>query len=72
MLFTEYNEEECIKTWQEDGFVKGLAEGTQRKAIEDARNFYANGVSVELIAKSLNMTVEQVTEIVKDVVVAQA
>lgn len=68
MLFTEYNEEECIKTWQEDGFVKGLAEETH----EAARNFYANGASVELIAKSLNMTVEQVMDIVKDVVVAQA
>lgn len=46
--------------------------GRKDKGIEDVRNFYANGASVELIAKSMNMTVEQVTEIVKDVVVAQA
>lgn len=43
--------------------------GEQRKAIEDVKSFYANGVSVELIAKSMNMTIEQVQDIVKDVVV---
>ena len=43
----------------------GLQEGEQKKAIEDARNFYANGASIELIAKSLKMTEEQVRKIVK-------
>ncbi len=47
-----------------------IAEGEQRKAIEDARSFYANGASLELIAKSLNMPLEQVKEIVKDTSVA--
>ena len=42
--------------------------GKQEKAIEDARSFYANGASIELIAKSLHMTIEQVKEIVQDVV----
>lgn len=37
-------------------------------SVEDARSFYANGVSLEVIAKSLNMTVEKVREIVKDLV----
>ena len=45
---------------------EGYEEGAQQKTIEDARSFYANGVSIELIAKSLKMTVEQVEEIVKD------
>lgn len=39
-------------------------EGRQEKAVEAARNLYANGVSIDIIAKSLNMTVEQVKEIV--------
>lgn len=39
---------------------------TQQTNIEAARSFYANGVSVEIIAKSLNMTEEQVLEIVKE------
>ncbi len=49
---------------------EGIAEGERRKAIEDARSFYANGASLELIAKSLNMPLEQVKEIVKDTSVA--
>ena len=40
------------------------AKGREEKAVEDARSFYANGASLELIAKSLNMTEEQVKEIV--------
>ena len=39
-------------------------EGRQEKAIEAARSFYENGVSIELIAKSLKMTPERVLEIV--------
>ena len=41
-----------------------MTEAAEEKAIEVARNLYANGVSVEIIAKSLNMTMEQVKEIV--------
>ncbi len=52
----------------ENGKEAGKLEGAQQKAIEDARSFYANGASIELIANSLKMTIEQVKEIVKDVV----
>lgn len=48
----------------ESGKEAGIAEGVQQKAKEDARNFYANGASIELIAKSLHMTEGQVREIV--------
>ncbi len=48
------------------GKEEGIATGKQEKAVEDAKNFYANGASVELIAKSLKMTVEQVENIVMD------
>ena len=50
------------------GIQQGIQQGEEKKSIEDARNFYVNGVSIELIAKSLKMTEEQVKEIVKDVV----
>ena len=50
------------------GIQQGIQQGEEKKAIEAARNFYVNGVSIELIAKSLKMTEEQVKEIVKDVV----
>ena len=59
MCLTEFDEESAIRGWREDG--------RQEKAIEDARSFYANGASIELIAKSLGMTKEEVKEIVKDV-----
>ncbi len=48
------------------GKEEGIIEGEHKKTIEDAKNFYANGASVELIAKSLKMTVEQVENIVMD------
>ena len=47
-------------------FESGKEAGAEQKAVEDARSFYANGVSIELIAKSMNMTPEQVKEIVKE------
>ena len=46
--------------------------GAQQKAVEDARSFYANGVSIEVIAKSLKMNVEQVKEIVKETAVVSS
>lgn len=45
-------------------YDRGREEGAKQTAIENAHNFYANGVSVEIIAKSLGMTEEQVKEIV--------
>ena len=59
--FMDWEREMAIK------FREGILEGIQQKAIEDAKSFYANGASIELIAKSLSMTIEQVQEIVKDV-----
>ncbi len=64
-ILTEYDEEACIRGWRRDGILIGR----QEKAEEDARSFYANGASIELIAKSLKMTIEEVKEIVKDTVV---
>ena len=43
-----------------EGKAEGLLEGAQQKAIEDAKSFYANGASIELIAKSLGMSEEKV------------
>ena len=69
MSLTEFDEDEFKRICREDGYAEGLSKGQKdgrmEKAIEDARSFYANGASIELIAKSLNMTIEQVNEIVK-------
>ena len=64
MYFQDYMNESF-----DQGKKEGFAEGIQQKAIESAKSFYANGASIELIAKSLNMTIEQVKEIVSDVTV---
>ena len=63
-LLTEYDEEAYIRIWRRDG--------RQEQAVEDARSFFANGVSVEIIAKSLHMTEDQVREIVNTPVPVKA
>ena len=40
--------------------------GAQEKTVESARNLYANGVSKDIIAKSLQITMEELEEILKD------
>ncbi len=62
MCLTEYDEESAIRGWKQDG----IEMGRQEKAVEAARSFYANGVSIDIIAKSLNMTQDQVKEIVAE------
>ena len=51
---------------------EALQEGAQQKAVEAAKDFYANGASIELISKSLHMTIEQVKEIVQNVVLVKS
>ena len=63
---------EIIEEYGDKRAAEALKQGAKQKAVEAARNFYENGASIELISKSLNMTPEQVKEIVKDVVVLQA
>ena len=46
--------------------------GKEAKTIEDAISFYENGVSIEIIAKSLNLSEEKVKEIVSKKVPANA
>lgn len=48
----------------QEGLQQGIQQGIQQKTIDAARSFYNNGASVELIAKSLGMTQEEVMEAV--------
>ena len=45
---------------------EGREEGAHETAIANAKSFYANGVSVEIIAKSLGMSEEVVKGIVSE------
>ena len=51
-----------------EALKEGEEIGAKKKAEEDAKSFYANGASIELIAKSLHMTENQVRELVKETV----
>jgi len=46
------------------GEREGIAKGETRKAQEAAKRLYSNGVSIDIIANSLEMTQEQVEKIV--------
>ncbi len=49
-----------------EGRAEGIAEGKTEATINAIKNFYANKTPIEVIATSLNMTIEQVQKIVKD------
>ena len=42
------------------GMEKGLQQGIQQTKIETARNFKANGVSIDIIAKCTGLSIEAV------------
>ena len=67
MLSAKYNYKLDIAVKKEEAFQDGM----EHKAIESARNLYANGVSIEIIAKSLGMTEDQVRQIVNESVVVK-
>ena len=60
MLTDEYDYNLDMQVKQEEAALQ--------KAIEAAKSFYANGASIELIATSLKMTINEIKEIVKDTV----
>jgi predicted transposase/invertase (TIGR01784 family) len=60
------------KRGREEGLQQGLQQGAQQKTLEAARSFYANGVSIEVIAKSLHMTEEEILKIVNKPVTVKA
>jgi predicted transposase/invertase (TIGR01784 family) len=47
----------------EKGKAEGIAEGKAEKEIENAINLYKNGVSLDIISKSLNMDIEELKNI---------
>ena len=74
-IIEEYGDEraaEAFKKGEEAGIALGLAQGEEKKAIEVIRNLDANGVSIELIAKSVKMTEEQVKKIINNPVPVKA
>ena len=67
MSLTEFDEELFIKTMHQDGYEDGYAdgreEGARANALENARNLLKNGVSPEIIAKSIGLEMEEVLKL---------
>ena len=63
MYLTEFNEERAIRGWRQEGLEEGRAEGARQKAVEDARNFKAAGVDINIIAKCVGLSVEEVEKL---------
>ncbi len=61
---TEFDKELYDRCRRREGYNEGLEEGAHQKSIEAAKSLYKNGVTIEIIAKSLDMTTEQIKEIV--------
>ena len=64
MLCAKYDYKMDIAVKQEEAFEDGMEKGMQQKTIEAVAGLYQNGVSIEVIAKSLNMTIEDVQKII--------
>ena len=56
------------KVHDDDVRYDGFPEGATQKAVEAARNLFANGASIEFIAKSLKMSECEIRELTKDIV----
>jgi len=54
---------EGLKEGHEKGIAEGIAEGEQRKNLENARNFKALGVSVDIIMKATGLTIEEIEKL---------
>lgn len=61
-----------FKHYMSQSFREGKEAGLREKEVEAARNLYANDVSIEIIAKSLNMSENEVREIVNKPAVVDA
>ena len=46
-----------------EGKAEGLAEGRAEERLSNARSLKANGVPLDIIAKSLNLTDKEITEL---------
>lgn len=71
MLLEEYDEQACIRTWQEDGFIKGHKEGhkegVQEKAVENAKKLLKKNIPIETITECIGLPLEQVLELQKQI-----
>lgn len=64
MLLTEYDEKKHWKTVREEGYTDGYEVGHTEGKAELIRAMYHNGLDIEMIAKSTNISQEEIREII--------
>ena len=52
-----------LKTGHYEGKMEGLAEGRAEEKLNNARNLIANGVSLDVIAKSLSIPLDELRKL---------
>ena len=65
MLLTEYDEKKHLKAVREEGREEGYASGRADGYAELIRVMYQNGLDIETIAKSTNIPLEKIHEIIR-------
>lgn len=71
MILEEFNREIYEKNVREDGYLEGIEDGREEKAIENARNALAMNLTAEQAAQITGLPLEQVLELQKELI-AQA
>ena len=64
MLCAKYSYKDDIAVKKQEAFEDGQIAGAQQNAIENAKAYYSNGVPIEIIAKSQNITIEQAKDFI--------
>ena len=73
MCLTEYDEEAAKRAFREDGYLDGVEDGIQKKAVEDAQKMIVNGkLSKEEIADISGLPIETVQQLAEELATAKA
>ncbi len=67
MILTEFNEELFKQNVREDGYLEGLEDGKETKAVETAENFLREGLPPEMIARCIGLPLERVMQIAETI-----
>ena len=67
MLIAEYDYDTDMRVKQEEAWEKGEIQGTEKTKLINAKNFLAEGISAELIAKCVQLPLETVINLQKEV-----
>jgi len=67
MLIAEYDYDTDMRVKQEEAWEKGEIQGMKKNKLANAKNLLAEGISAELIAKCVQLPLETVINLQKEV-----